>query len=728
MTVAAPARAELRARTLTDRFLAAVPLLGIFFWICVLYMWEAWRHGSPWLFGDELQMTQLSRAIADTGHAARRGQPHSFDSLYTYYIAPAWLIHNVRHAYAAVKYMDVIAMTATMFPTYGLARFVVGRRAALFAATASVLVPSLAFSSMILPEDVAYPWAALCFFLIAGALIRRTPWWIAGATVASLLAPLVRRELLAIPATFVLAGLFLLWRSPQADRWRARWDWRDWFGFAALVIGAAILLSAVMGNRSHEWLIATGFYKHRMFTYGLWAAGAVAVELGVFPVVAGLASLWRGPGEVYRRELRVFRCLLLAGLIAFGWYTAVKASYLSTVFGTYVVERNLIYVMPLLLIGTAVWLDRRNVHPVAVLVAALATLYLVLTTPYGLLLASHFYSQAPGAALIEWLNRTSLGLTPTDAKVLLSLVLAASVAVLLAPRFAPRVALPVVLVVAAFVLVWGGGGELAAAAASNASSSSYLSNIHGNPTWLDDHTHGAPALYLGQQIQDPNSEQLLEFWNRSLKAVWSLDGTAILTGAPTLTPDVHGIHGVLYPDPHYPYVVAEQGIDIVGSTVLKHVHRAGGGFQPWTLYRVQEPLRLRDAVTGLFADGWSGPNDTAYTRYTTTGGRAGTLRVRVSWEKWPGPNTAKVKIYMGTLVIGPDKQPAIGKVTAVRTWRIHATEFRTFLLRAPGPQFRVEVHVAPKFMPAQYDPNSSDRRELGVQVRYTFIEPRHTHR
>ena len=103
MTVAAPARAEVRARTLTDRFLAAVPLLSVFFWLCVLYMWEAWRHGSPWLFGDELQMTQLSRAIAETGHAARRGQPHSFDSLYTYYVAPAWRIHSVRHAYSTAK-------------------------------------------------------------------------------------------------------------------------------------------------------------------------------------------------------------------------------------------------------------------------------------------------------------------------------------------------------------------------------------------------------------------------------------------------------------------------------------------------------------------------------------------------------------------------------------------------------------------------------------------------
>ena len=727
MSLAAPARAEPRARTLTDRFLAAVPLLSVFFWICVLYMWEAWRHGSPWLFGDELQMTQLSRAIADTGHAARRGQSYSPDTLYPYFTAPAWLIHNVRHGYSTAKYIDVITMTSTMFWTYGLARFVVGRRAALFAGAGSVLIPSLTFSSMLVPENVAYPYAALCFFLMAGAFVRRTTWWVSGAVVASLLAPLVRRELLAIPAAFVLTGLFILWRSPQAGRWRARWGRPDWLGFVVLVVGAAVLVSAVMGNQSHEWLVATRLYKHRMFTYGLWAWGAVVIELGVFPVLAALTSLWPAPGESFHPELRAFRSLSLAGLITFGWYTAVKASYLSTVFGTYVVERNLMYVIPLLLVGTAVWLERRSVHPAALAVSGIAVLYVVLKTPYGLLVGSHFYSQAPGAALIEWLNRTSVGLTPTDAKVLLVLILLAAVAVLLVPRYIPRAGLSLALAVAAFVLVWGSVGAVAGASASNASSRDDLSNIHGDPTWLDEQTHGAPALYLGQQIQDPNSEQLLEFWNRSLKAVWSLDGTAPGPG-PTLTPNVRGIHGALYPDPHYPYAVAEPGIDVVGSVVATHAHKAGGGFQRWTLYRVAEPLRLRYAVTGLYADGWSGPNDTAYTRYSTAGDRAGTMRVLVSWRQWPGPNSAKVTVLMGRLAIGPDKQPAIGKITEVRTWRIRAKQSKTFVLRAPGPQFRVEVHVSPKFMPAQLVSTSSDRRELGAQVQYNFTSSPRRHR
>ena len=118
-----------------DRALAAIPLASIYVWLCIVYCVEAWKHATPWLFTDELELTQLSRSIADTGHPARRGEPHSFHSLYVVLTAPVWLIHNVATAYAGVKYLDVFVMTSVIFPTYFLARMVVGRRAALFAAT-----------------------------------------------------------------------------------------------------------------------------------------------------------------------------------------------------------------------------------------------------------------------------------------------------------------------------------------------------------------------------------------------------------------------------------------------------------------------------------------------------------------------------------------------------------------------------------------------------------------
>src|SRR5437763_12084276 len=124
-------------RTFADRLLAAVPLLSIFLWLSIVYAIEAWQHGTPWLFGDELELTQLSRAIADTGHAARRGEPHSFNTLWTYVMEPAWIIDNLHTAYETVKYLAVAVMTLTVLPAYALARLVVGRVPALVVAAAS---------------------------------------------------------------------------------------------------------------------------------------------------------------------------------------------------------------------------------------------------------------------------------------------------------------------------------------------------------------------------------------------------------------------------------------------------------------------------------------------------------------------------------------------------------------------------------------------------------------
>ena len=220
-------------------------------------------------------------------------------------------------------------------------------------------------------------------------------------------------------------------------------------------------------------------------------------------------------------------------------------------------------------------------------------------------------------------------------------------------------------------------------------------------------------------MQDPNGLWLLEFWNRSLKQVWSLDGTAPGPG-PTLTPNLDNTNGTLSNDPHYPYVVAEQGIDVVGKVLRVHLHRGGGALVKWTLYRVSGPLRLRGAATGLYADGWSGPNDSAYTRYSTEGGRAGKLKVTVSWKQWAGPNRAKVTITIGTVRIGPDQQPRIGKAISVKTWTVRAHQEKSFVLQAPGPRFRVDVNVSPHFRPHDYDPANGDRRELGAVITYTF--------
>src|SRR5207253_10015991 len=124
--------------------------------------------------------------------------------------------------------------------TSALARMLVGKPAGLFAGVTTAAGPALVYTSLVLEEPAAYPYAAFCFLLIAKALTLRTRGWIAGAVAASLFAPLVRGELAMIPAAFALAAVFVWWTSARARAWRVRWSRWDWA--SAVVLGAGILI------------------------------------------------------------------------------------------------------------------------------------------------------------------------------------------------------------------------------------------------------------------------------------------------------------------------------------------------------------------------------------------------------------------------------------------------------------------------------------------------------
>jgi hypothetical protein len=136
-------------------------------------------------------------------------------------------------------------------------------------------------------------------------------------------------------------------------------------------------------------------------------------------------------------------------------------------------------------------------------------------------------------------------------------------------------------------------------------------------------------------------------------------------------------------------------------------------------------LRLTRSLTGLYPDGWSGPNGTQYTQYSTPAGRGGTIAIRVSRQDWSGPYTpANVQITLGGIRIGADKQPHIALPYTIRKWRLHRNESKTFVLDTPA-RFRVEVSVAPFFRPHDLAPQrTSDARPLGAEVTYRFTSSR----
>ncbi len=275
------------------RFLSAVPLLVVYFALAALYAWQASRRPVPTIFTDELELTQLARAIADTGEPARRGEPYGLATLVAYVLAPVWWLGSSTASWAAAKLILVLAMTATLFPAYGLARMVVPKWYALVAASAAVAVPALAYSPILVEEPLAYPLSTLALWLIVRTLERPTWWRVAAAAGICVVAAATRTQLAILLAVLVLGLLWLAWESAPAQQWRTRWTRWDWVGAVTLAIGVAFALAAAMGHASTAWRNTMLLYKDRIVEHTAWAIGALAIGLGVLPVVAGVSALAR---------------------------------------------------------------------------------------------------------------------------------------------------------------------------------------------------------------------------------------------------------------------------------------------------------------------------------------------------------------------------------------------------------------------------------------------------
>jgi hypothetical protein len=457
-----------------------------------------------------------------------------------------------------------------------------------------------------------------------------------------------------------------------------------------------------------------------MIEYGLWAGGAFTIGLGVLPVVAGLAAVWRPRNEPSIRELSAFRSVLVLGIVGFGLYTAGKAAIISTTFSTLVVERNLIYLSPLLFVATAIVLEHRRVHIVAVAVSAAFVAYLLLTTPYNM--DTRFYYDAPGLAILAAGNR-AYGWTPEYAETILLWMLLAAVAVVAAVvLLRGRLVAAVAIAAGVLTLGWNVTGEVSAARGSTAFADQLMAHLPQPPTWVDQATGGEPTVYIGQKISDSNGLWLLEFWNRSIKRVWSLDGSAPGPG-PTLTPDLLNADGELAGDLGYRYAVAESSIELAGRIL-----RTQGG---WRLYEIDPPLRLASATRGIFPDGagWIGSDKAdnrvsgGYSRFVDPESTRGTIFVTVGRKAWCGDKDIPggVIIRAGTLKLGPERNGVVDRVTDEAGWQVRACAERTFALDVPPAPFHVEVTVEPTFSPYLLDPKTqSDRRRLGAQVSFEW--------
>ncbi len=693
-----------------------VPLLAVYLVLAALYVWQASRREVPSIFTDELELTQLSRSIAETGLPARRGEAHGFTSLVPWLTAPAWWIDDVSSAYATIKYLQALVMAATIVPAYLLARTVVSAPWALFAATATIAAPALSYAPILVEEPFAYPAAALALWLSVRAVAQPAVRSIALAAAACIVAAGVRSQLVALLPALLVPLLVLAWRTPRARRFRATWTGWDWAGAAALTVGAILFLMAVAGHVSGEWEITMAFWKGRIVEYGLFAFGAFAIGIGILPAIALLAAPFRPREELRDRRTWAFALVSAFAVASFAFYAGLKGAYISTVFGSFSVERNLVYLTPLAFAATALVLARRTISLWALAAATAAVLYLVVDTPMRL--DQYPYYEAHGLAILAFANRVLAWPEGTIQAWLVGIAVgsAALLVAITLLRSRPRWAVGLSVGVVAALLTWNLTNEIYAANGERRLSDQLAVNFVADREWVDEAVGDGTVTIVGQQHVDPTAIWLTEFFNRSVTQVWSVDPSSPAPPpGPTETPDLASPEGDLLPAPGTDYALAVNGVRLQGDVVEALPDDLT------RLYRLDGPFRIAENQTGVFGDGWMGET-AAYNRFAVADDGPGFARVTLSREAFctDAPLPSRMTVRIGPVGTGADKQPALASVTETRVVEVEPCQAQTVLLRPPDAPWRVEVE-AETFVPAEVDPNLGDRRRLGARVDFGFV-------
>jgi len=254
-------------------------------------------------------------------------------------------------------------------------------------------------------------------------------------------------------------------------------------------------------------------------------------------------------------------------------------------------------------------------------------------------------------------------------------------------------------------------GEVTSARGSQHQSKLFVSHLPQPLNWVDRRTHRSGTTYLGQQVGVDIGLWLLEFWNPSIKHVYTLDGTAPGPG-PTLTPDLASPDGELSSDPGLPYVLADNGVRLIGPIVWQPPHTN------LLLTKVpSHPWHLKEADYGRSSDGWM-QSDGAYA-YFGPERRAGTLSVVVSRAgfcptKAPTPT---VTVRVGPVALDQQRLPVVRRPRFVDRFVLHNCTGHTLRFTVTPP-VAVQIHVSSLVVPTQYGIN--DPRALGAQVGYGF--------
>jgi Dolichyl-phosphate-mannose-protein mannosyltransferase len=616
------------------RALARVPtwawLAAIVVGSAVLRALLARQLVAPFIMVDEIVWSEIARGIADAGEPLLRDQPDpGYSVVYPLLISPAYaLFDSLPAAYAAVKTWNSVLMSLAAIPAFFLARRVVGRDYALFAALLAVAVPSLAYTGTVMTENAFYPLFLAVVLVLVVALERPTPGRVVLLLALVGLAFATRVQAVALGPAILLAPAVLALFEPFGIRElvaRFRWLYGIVLGAAVVALVFQLASGGLLG--AYEPVGERSYDLGEALRYLWWHVAELSLYVLVVPLAATIVLVARA------RSLDARLQAFLAATVSVTVCVIPVVAVFASRFSDRIEERNMFYVAPLLCIALLAWVERDAPRPrVLAAVAAVVSALLVVAVPFDRFLTTSAITDTL-MLLPLWSLQDRIG---EDWISLAALGLAAGLAA--AFLFVPRrytVLLPL-LVLGLWLLAirpiwWGTHGF------ERFSRGALFQGIRtADRDWVDKALGpGQTAAFLWTGRTDRLTVNQNEFFNRSVGPVYYVtDPTP--GGLPETRVRIDPKTGrVTLPD---------------GSPVRDEFLLADSWFQPdgralaqdkgWgvTLWRVATPLISAVDIKGLYPnDTWSGPEVTYLRRRC----RPGRLTVELSSDDqlFSGPQT-----------------------------------------------------------------------------------------
>ena len=543
----------------------------------------------PWITPDEMIYGLVGESLWETGQLSVRGLSTPYYSLLTPALVGLPLTLDDRETGLAIaQALQALAMSLVAVPVYLWGKRLVGPGWALAAAALAVLPPALWYGGLLMTEALFYPAVTVALFALARMLetptLERQGLFLLAVSIA---AAVRLQALVLVPALLLAAGLDA-WLARSTATVRRLVPALAGVALATLVVAVPSLTGGgdVLGAYGE---VTTGASSSSgLLSQLTWhAAALVAMTLGL-PLLATatlvvLAGL-RGEGDP---RVRTFLAATAAYVLALcGQVSLFAVDHLD-----HVGERYLITVLPPLVLGLVVWLDRGAPRPALVAgplaVAAVAVVAILPPGRVGTPASAHdTLTVLPLAQLLQ----------PAGNELRIALV-AAALAVATAFVFLPRRFLPAAVVALGVALV-----GISLAAARDVDRLAALEHRHdfgtGDRTWVDD--AGADSALLFDTGEQPSTSiSRLTFWNRSISRLARLEDVPE-QALPQVSVAIRrdgALTDAARAEVSAPWAVVPATIALAGERVaLSPPTEVAPGSGVW---RVSEPLRVVSRASGF---------------------------------------------------------------------------------------------------------------------------------